>query len=61
MYTCEQELNTTAIEERVAKEVLPSPKKILIVDDDPDITLAFKVGLEDYRSFEVYGYVDPLD
>jgi CheY-like chemotaxis protein len=56
-----KELNTTAIEERVAKEVLPSPKKILIVDDDPDITLAFKVGLEDYRSFEVYGYTDPLE
>ncbi|HZD81932.1 MAG TPA: response regulator [Nitrososphaeraceae archaeon] len=56
-----KELNTAAIEERGGKELSPSPKKILIVDDDPDITLAFKVGLEDYRSFEVYGYTDPLE
>jgi CheY-like chemotaxis protein len=37
------------------------PKKILLVDDDPDITLAFKVGLEDDKSFEVYAYTDPLE
>jgi DNA-binding response OmpR family regulator len=31
------------------------------VDDDPDITLTFKVGLEDDKSFEVYEYTDPLE
>jgi DNA-binding response OmpR family regulator len=40
---------------------LSPPKRILIVDDDPDITLAFKMGLEDYRSFDVYAYTDPLE
>src|ERR671930_1884509 len=38
-----------------------SPKRILIVDDDPDINLAFKVGLEDDGSFDVYTYTDPLE
>jgi len=42
-------------------ESLLYPKKILLVDDDPDITLAFKVGLEDDKSFEVYAYTDPLE
>ena len=42
-------------------ESLLSPKKILLVDDDPDITLTFKVGLEDDKSFEVYAYTDPLE
>jgi CheY-like chemotaxis protein len=35
-----------------------------VVDDDPDITLTFKSGLEDYhydkRRFEVYTYNNPL-
>jgi CheY-like chemotaxis protein len=40
-------------------------KKILVVDDDPDLTLTFKVGLEGYhydekKRFEVYTYNDPL-
>jgi CheY-like chemotaxis protein len=41
----------------------PFLKRILIVDDDPDITLTFKVGLEEYdyyhddkRRFEIYTY-----
>jgi hypothetical protein len=34
--------------------------RILIVDDDPDITLSFSIGLED-GSFEVYTYNDPQD
>jgi hypothetical protein len=45
----------------------PFLKRILIVDDDPDITLAFKVGLEEYyychddkRRFEVYAYNIPV-
>ena len=34
--------------------------RILIADDDPDITLSFSIGLED-GGFEVYTYNDPLD
>jgi hypothetical protein len=30
------------------KEIDPFLKRILIVDDDPDITLTFKVGLDGY-------------
>jgi DNA-binding response OmpR family regulator len=37
-----------------------SAGRILIVDDDPDITLSFSIGLED-GGFEVYTYNDPLD
>ncbi len=43
----------------------PFIKRILLVDDDPDITLTFKAGLEGHyydgkRRFEVYAYNDPL-
>jgi DNA-binding NtrC family response regulator len=40
-------------------------KRILIVDDEPDVTLTFKVGLEEYQDnekrgmFEVNVYNDP--
>ena len=37
-----------------------SAERILIVDDDPDITLSFSIGLED-GGFEVYTYNDSLD
>lgn len=35
-------------------------KVILIVDDDPDMTSIFSLGLQD-EGFEVYTYNDPLD
>jgi DNA-binding response OmpR family regulator len=35
-------------------------KVILIVDDDPDMTSIFRLGLQD-EGFEVYAYNDPLD
>jgi CheY-like chemotaxis protein len=46
----------------------PFIKRILLVDDDPDITLTFKAGLEGHyygnddkkKKFEVYTYNDPL-
>jgi CheY-like chemotaxis protein len=45
----------------------PSIKRILLVDDDPDITLTFKAGLDGHyygngekKRFEVYTYNDPL-
>jgi DNA-binding response OmpR family regulator len=53
-----QESNTASVE-RTRKD--PFFKRILVVDDDPDITLTFKVGLEDDKSFEVYEYTDPLE
>jgi CheY-like chemotaxis protein len=45
----------------------PFLKRILIVDDDPDLTLTFKVGLEEYDyhhddkiKFKVYTYNSPI-
>ena len=35
-------------------------KVILIVDDDPDMTSIFSLGLQD-EGFEVYAYNDPLE
>jgi len=50
-----------------AGTITPFLKKVLIIDDDPDITLAFKLGLDSYyyyyenkRRFEVYIYNNPL-
>jgi CheY-like chemotaxis protein len=61
-----QESNTIDREEIIRKD--PFLKRILIVDDDPDLTLTFKVGLEEYhyyhddkRRFEVYSYNKPLE
>jgi CheY-like chemotaxis protein len=59
-----QESNTIDIE--ITRKD-PFSKRILIVDDDPDITLTFKVGLEEYhynhddkRRFEIYAYNNPI-
>ncbi|HEY7082388.1 MAG TPA: response regulator [Nitrososphaeraceae archaeon] len=62
--------NLHTILETEAK-VSPKPpfiKRILLVDDDPDITLTFKAGLDGYyygdgdekKRFEVHSYNDPL-
>jgi DNA-binding response OmpR family regulator len=51
----------------VQQELSPNIKHILIVDDDPDITLTFKKGLEAENEkgsnlfFEISIYNDPLD
>jgi CheY-like chemotaxis protein len=47
------------------KEADLSVKRILVVDNEPDLTLTFKAGLEEYhcdgkRKFEVYTYNNPL-
>jgi len=44
---------TTIEEERLSKVVL-------VVDDDPDMTSVFSLGLQD-EGFEVYTYNDPLE
>ena len=48
-------------------EKRPFWKRILIIDDDPDVTTTFKVGIEnsnnyadDNKTIEVYTYNDPL-
>jgi CheY-like chemotaxis protein len=55
-----------AIEKRKEKQKDRYIKRILIVDDEPDVTLTFGVGLERHyyqdnekRRFEVYSYNDP--
>ena len=59
-------LDTLLTETKVSPKP-PFIKKILLVDDDPDITLTFKAGLDghyygdgDKKRFEVYSYNDPL-
>jgi CheY-like chemotaxis protein len=61
--------NLHTVVETKAKVSLKPPfiKRILIVDDDPDVTLTFKTGLEAHyygddgkKRFEVYAYNDPL-
>jgi DNA-binding response OmpR family regulator len=52
--------------DRNKKQKLSFSKQLLIIDDDPDVTLTFKQGLEtvtenNERLFEVYSYNDPLD
>jgi DNA-binding response OmpR family regulator len=51
----------------VSEKLSPFSKRILIVDDDPDITLTFKMAFEDANrisgnkvSFHVNTYNDPL-
>jgi DNA-binding response OmpR family regulator len=44
----------TTIEEKMLS------KAILIVDDDPNMTSVFSLGLQD-EGFEVYAYNDPLE
>jgi CheY-like chemotaxis protein len=58
----ESNLGTTIIEIETKQSFC---KRILVVDDDPDITLTFKVGLDGYyycddkMHFEVYTYNNP--
>ena len=47
-------MNMTTIEEKRLSKV------VLIVDDDPDMTSIFSLGLQD-EGFEVYTYNDPLE
>ena len=54
-------------EQKEMEKLSPFTKRILIVDDDPDITLTFKKGLEAENEnskgkifFQVFTYNDPL-
>jgi len=66
-YLQNQGSNLVTITERQTKEPAKPPfiKRILLVDDDPDITLTFKAGSDRYyyggkKRFEIYAYTDPL-
>jgi len=66
-YLQDQKQDTAIIKEKQKEAKDPYLKRILVVDDEPDITLAFKVGLEDYyfqdnerRRFEVHTYDNPI-
>src|SRR6185437_16896491 len=69
-YPQSQGSNLYTIVETETKVSLKPPfiKRILVVDDDPDITLTFKAGLDGHyygdgdkkKSFEVYTYNDHL-
>jgi hypothetical protein len=69
-YLQNQGSNLHTIIETEAEVSLKPPfiKRILLVDDDPDVTLTFKAGLDGHyfgdgdkkKRFEVYVYNDPL-
>jgi CheY-like chemotaxis protein len=69
-YPQSQESNLDTIIKTETKEPPKSPfiKRILLVDDDPDLTLTFEAGLDGVyygdgdkkKRFEVYTYNDPL-
>lgn len=77
MFTHHDSLPTTTLSIRqetftqsgkeVQQELSPKSKRVLIVDDDPDITLTFKKGLEAENEkssnlfFEVSTYNDPIN
>jgi CheY-like chemotaxis protein len=59
-------LHTIVETEAKVSPKTPFIKRVLLVDDDPDITLTFKAGLEGHCSVDgnkkslVYAYNDPL-
>jgi CheY-like chemotaxis protein len=66
-YIQNHQSNLDTIIKTKTKETPKSPfvKRILVVDDDPDLTLTFKAALDgryysEKKRFEVYAYNDPL-
>jgi CheY-like chemotaxis protein len=66
-YLQDQKQDTATVKEGEPKD--PFLKRILVVDDEPDVTLTFKVGLEGYdygnhdddkTRFEVHTYDNPV-
>jgi DNA-binding response OmpR family regulator len=51
---------TTEVKEIIEEEENRNKKRILVVDDEVDITLSFSLALEDSGLFEVDTYNDPL-
>jgi CheY-like chemotaxis protein len=65
-FALNNQIKSSIASSSTTKQEKPFLKRILIVDDDPDLTLTFKVGLElDYDNsdnkirFEVYTYNNP--
>jgi DNA-binding response OmpR family regulator len=50
----QESVNFTSIEEKRLSKV------VLVIDDDPDMTSVFSLGLQD-EGFEVYTFNDPLE
>jgi DNA-binding response OmpR family regulator len=50
---------TSSQKEKISNDKAFS-KTVLLVDDDPDVTLVFGLGLQD-EGFDVYTYNDPLE
>jgi CheY-like chemotaxis protein len=66
-YLQDQKQDTTPVKEKQKETKDPFLKRILVVDDEPDVALTFKVGLEGYyfqdnerRRFEVHTYNNPI-
>jgi CheY-like chemotaxis protein len=64
-YLQDKKPDNATVKERDTKD--PLLKRILVIDDEPDVDLTFKVGLEGYyyqdnqkRRFEVYTYNNAL-
>jgi CheY-like chemotaxis protein len=61
-----QNRHTTTVKEKQKETKDPFLKRILVVDDEPDVALTFKVGLEGYfqdnerRRFKVHIYNNPV-
>lgn len=61
-YLQDRKQDTATVKEKQKETKDPFLKRILVVDDEPDVALTFKVGLEDYfqdnerRRFEVHTY-----
>jgi CheY-like chemotaxis protein len=70
-YLQDRKPDTAAVKEREIRD--PFLKRILVVDDESDVTLTFKVGLEGYHygnhdddnsnktRFEIYAYSNPSE
>jgi PleD family two-component response regulator len=62
----QESISSTFTETGIRKESSPFLKRIIVIDDEPDVTLTFKVGLEGYyviydqRKFEVNTYNNPI-
>ena len=72
-YLQDRKPDTGPLKEKQKEIKDPFLKRILVVDDEPDVTLTFRVGLEEYlydshdndnnkkTRFEVYTYNNPLE
>jgi DNA-binding response OmpR family regulator len=58
-YLPENKQHGNSISANKVNNKIPKKKKILLVDDEPDITFSLKIGLED-KGFEVHTFNDAV-